>query len=67
MAFAEKWNIKKIVFLDKVSYLCTVILNFSNYGTRQETFKQQAKGGLNCVFLSQNWKNDAAVHRYNIF
>ena len=29
--------------LDKVSYLCTVILKYSNYGTRQETIKQQAK------------------------
>ena len=30
----------RIVRLDKVSYLCTVILNYSNYGTRQETIKQ---------------------------
>ena len=29
--------------LDKVSYLCTVILKYSNYGTRQETIKQQDK------------------------
>ena len=29
--------------LDKVSYLCTVILKCSNYGTRQETIKQQDK------------------------
>ena len=33
----------RIVRLDKVSYLCTVILNYSNYGTKQETIKQQAK------------------------
>ena len=24
-------------------YLCTIILNYSNYGTRQETIKQQTK------------------------
>ena len=30
----------RIVCLDKVLYLCTVILNYSNYGTRQETIKQ---------------------------
>ena len=30
----------RFVCLDKVSYLCTMILNFSNYGTRQETIKQ---------------------------
>ena len=29
--------------LDKVSYLYTMILNYSNYGTRQETIKQQDK------------------------
>lgn len=33
----------RIVRLDKVLYLCTVILNYSNYGTRQETIKQQDK------------------------
>ena len=40
----------RIVCLDKVSYLCTVILNLSNYGTRQETVKQQAKVRRGC-----NW------------
>ena len=29
--------------LDKVSYLCTVILNYSNYGTKQETIKSKPK------------------------
>lgn len=29
--------------IDKVSYLYTMILNYSNYGTRQETIKQQDK------------------------
>ena len=38
----------RIVRLDKVSYLCTMILNFSNYGTRQETIKQQAKVRRGC-------------------
>ena len=38
----------RIVCLDKVSYLCTVILNYSNYGTRQETIKQQAKVRRGC-------------------
>ena len=38
----------RIVCLDKVSYLCTVILNSSNYGTRQETIKQQAKVRRGC-------------------
>ena len=38
----------RIVCLDKVSYLCTVILKYSNYGTRQETIKQQAKVCRGC-------------------
>ena len=38
----------RIVCLDKVSYLCTMILNYSNYGTRQETIKQQAKVRRGC-------------------
>ena len=38
----------RIVRLDKVSYLCTMILNYSNYGTRQETIKQQAKVRRGC-------------------
>lgn len=38
----------RIVRLDKVSYLCTVILNYSNYGTRQETIKHQAKVRRGC-------------------
>ena len=29
--------------LDKVSYLCTVILNYSNYGTKQETIISKPK------------------------
>ena len=29
--------------LDKVSYLCTINLNYSNYGTRQETIKRKPK------------------------
>ena len=33
----------RIVRLNKVLYLCTVIVNYSNFGTRQETIKQQAK------------------------
>ena len=37
-----------IVRLDKVSYLCTMIFNYSNYGTRQETIKQQAKVRRGC-------------------
>ena len=38
----------RIVCLEKVSYLCTVILNCSNYGTRQETIKRQAKVRRGC-------------------
>ena len=38
----------RIVCLDKVSYLCTMILIFSNYGTRQKTIKQQAKVRRGC-------------------
>lgn len=38
----------RIVRLDKVSYLCTIILNYSNYGTRQETIKQQTKVCRGC-------------------
>ena len=38
----------RIVCLDKVSYLCAMILNYSNYGTRQETIKQQAKVRRGC-------------------
>ena len=38
----------RIVRLDKVSYLCAMILNYSNYGTRQETIKQQAKVRRGC-------------------
>ena len=38
----------RIVCLDKVSYLCTMILNYSNYGIRQETIKQQAKVRRGC-------------------
>ena len=39
----------RIVCLDKVSYLCAMILNYSNYGTRQETIKQQAKVRRGCA------------------
>ena len=38
----------RIVRLDKVSFFCTVILNYSNYGTRQETIKRQAKVRRGC-------------------
>ena len=38
----------RIVRLDKVSYLCTIILNYLNYGTRQETIKQQTKVCRGC-------------------
>ena len=36
VSFLERHVIgeSRIVRLDKVSYLCTVILNYSNYGTR---------------------------------
>ena len=44
----EVFGESRIVCLDKVSYLCTMILNFSNYGTRQETIKQQAKVRRGC-------------------
>ena len=44
----RKCGESRIVRLYKVLYLCTVILNYSNYGTRQETIKQQAKVRRGC-------------------
>ena len=44
----------RIVCQDKVSYLCTMILNFSNYGTRQETIKRQSKVRRGCKQMSKS-------------
>ena len=43
MAVTQLFGESRIVRLDKVSYLCTMIFYYSNYGTRQETIKQQDK------------------------
>ena len=42
--------------LDKVSYLCTMILNYSNYGTRQETINLYYQGGCQNSSLSVSRK-----------
>ena len=53
--------------LDKVSYLCTMILNYSNYGTRQETINLYLHDGCPDCSLSAKQEGKCLANHRGIY